>query len=59
MVGDTSYDMEMARNAQVGALGVSWGYHHDDELTGAGAHYIINHYKEMEAFLESWFEGAA
>jgi phosphoglycolate phosphatase len=59
MVGDTSYDMEMARNAQVGALGVSWGYHHDDELTGAGAHHIINHYKEMEAFLESWFQGAA
>lgn len=59
MVGDTSYDMEMARNAQVGALGVSWGYHHDDELTGAGAHHIINHYNEMESFLENWFEGAA
>ncbi len=27
MVGDTSFDMEMARAAGVGALGVGWGYH--------------------------------
>jgi phosphoglycolate phosphatase len=59
MVGDTSYDMEMARNAQVGALGVSWGYHHDDELSGAGAHHIINHYNQLEPFLENWFQETA
>ena len=53
MVGDTSYDMEMARNAQVGALGVSWGYHHDDELSGAGAHHIINHYNQLNRFLRT------
>lgn len=55
MIGDTSYDMEMARNAQVGALGVSWGYHHDDLLKGAGAHHIVNHYNEVEDFLQTWF----
>jgi len=55
MIGDTSYDMEMARNAQVGALGVSWGYHHDDLLKAAGAHHIVNHYNEVEDFLETWF----
>lgn len=27
MVGDTSFDMDMARNAGVHALGVDWGYH--------------------------------
>ena len=27
MIGDTSYDMLMARNAGVHAIGVSWGYH--------------------------------
>ncbi len=41
MVGDTTYDMEMARNAGVGAIGVSWGYHTGDRLRGAGAHAIV------------------
>ena len=27
MIGDTSYDMVMARNAGVRAVGVGWGYH--------------------------------
>jgi phosphoglycolate phosphatase len=27
MVGDTTFDMNMARAAGVTALGVSWGYH--------------------------------
>ena len=27
MVGDTTYDMEMARAAGIRAVGVSWGYH--------------------------------
>jgi phosphoglycolate phosphatase-like HAD superfamily hydrolase len=27
MVGDTTFDMEMAVNAGARALGVSWGYH--------------------------------
>ena len=37
MIGDTSFDMEMALNAQVRAVGVSWGYHSADELIAAGA----------------------
>ncbi|WP_158969160.1 HAD-IA family hydrolase [Chachezhania sediminis] len=32
MVGDTSYDMEMAHAAGVAGLGVSWGYHAPDAL---------------------------
>lgn len=40
MIGDTSYDMEMARAAEARALGVAWGYHPVDELTAAGAHAI-------------------
>ncbi len=27
MVGDTTYDMDMARAAGIAAIGVSWGYH--------------------------------
>lgn len=27
MIGDTSYDMDMARNAGIRGIGVTWGYH--------------------------------
>ena len=37
MIGDTAFDMEMARAAHVRALGVDWGYHEPDELRAAGA----------------------
>jgi len=40
MIGDTSYDMEMARAAGVIAIGVAWGYHDPRELIDAGAHAI-------------------
>lgn len=42
MIGDTSYDMEMARAAGARALGVGWGYHPASELTAAGAHAIAH-----------------
>jgi phosphoglycolate phosphatase len=42
MIGDTTYDMEMARSAGVGALGVSWGYHAPDRLARAGAHAVVD-----------------
>jgi phosphoglycolate phosphatase len=32
MVGDTTFDMEMARAVGMGAIGVSWGYHPADRL---------------------------
>ncbi len=41
MVGDTSFDMEMARSAGVGAVGVAWGYHTADRLWDAGAHVVV------------------
>ena len=47
MIGDTTYDIDMAHAAKVGALGVTWGYHHRDELSESGAHLIIDDYAEM------------
>ncbi len=41
VIGDTSFDMEMARSAGATAIGVAWGYHETAELTQAGAHAII------------------
>ncbi|MFB9149959.1 HAD-IA family hydrolase [Roseovarius ramblicola] len=35
MVGDTSYDMDMARAAGIAGIGVTWGYHRAEALTGA------------------------
>jgi phosphoglycolate phosphatase len=43
MIGDTSFDMKMARAAGVTAIGAAWGYHDADILWGAGAHYLANH----------------
>ncbi len=37
MIGDTTFDVEMARNAGVAAIGVSWGYHSTVHLHRAGA----------------------
>lgn len=52
MIGDTTYDIEMARAAGVGAIGVTWGYHHRDELREAGAHIIIEDYVALPAALD-------
>lgn len=40
MIGDTSFDMAMARAAGTRALGVTWGYHEPEELLRAGAHAV-------------------
>ncbi|MCE2843428.1 MAG: HAD-IA family hydrolase [Novosphingobium sp.] len=40
MIGDTAYDMVMAVNGGVRALGVDWGYHTSAELTEAGAEAV-------------------
>ena len=51
MIGDTTFDMEMARNADVGAIGVRWGYHEDQALLGAGAHRLIDQFSEITDLL--------
>jgi phosphoglycolate phosphatase len=42
MVGDTQYDIAMAKAANVRAVGVAWGYHPADELIEAGADHIAS-----------------
>ncbi|PZF76240.1 hypothetical protein DK847_13655 [Aestuariivirga litoralis] len=56
MIGDTSFDIAMARAADVGAAGVSWGNHATAELTSAGAHTISNDFNELERHLESLWQ---
>ena len=47
MIGDTSYDMAMARAAGITAIGVTWGYHGPDTLREAGAHHLADHPLEI------------
>lgn len=49
VVGDTSYDMAMARAAGAAALGVSWGYHTAGELWHAGAQQVVARFDEVPA----------
>ena len=42
MIGDTTFDMAMARAAGARAIGVSWGYHREDALWQAGAERIAH-----------------
>ncbi|KIN77873.1 HAD-IA family hydrolase [Sulfitobacter mediterraneus] len=50
MVGDTSFDMEMARAAGVRGIGVNWGYHPPERL--GDAHVVIDDYAELAPVLE-------
>ena len=47
LVGDTSFDMEMARRAGARAVGVAWGYHDRRELEAAGADRIVERCEEL------------
>jgi phosphoglycolate phosphatase len=47
VIGDTSFDMLMAANAGVAAIGVTWGYHPPDELIATGARCLVDHPVEI------------
>lgn len=51
MIGDTSYDMTMARDVGVRAIGVGWGYHDADELRDAGAAVVADHARDLPGLL--------
>ncbi len=54
MVGDTTFDIAMARNAGVGAIGVTWGYHPVEHLISSGAHDILHDYSQLEASVDKY-----
>ena len=55
MVGDTTFDMEMAVAAGVQPLGVSWGYHSENQLWEAGAKGVLRHFDDlMPALSKFW-----
>lgn len=52
MIGDSAVDMQTAKNAQLTAIGVLWGFRTEKELLENGADYIVAHPKEIPEFLE-------
>ena len=55
MIGDTSFDMKMAKSINVMTIGVSWGYHSVEELVNSGADFIIDSMYELEKTLNLAF----
>ncbi|OYQ32750.1 haloacid dehalogenase [Niveispirillum lacus] len=47
VIGDTSFDILMARNARVRSIGVAWGYHDGAELLAAGADLLVQEYAAL------------
>lgn len=53
MIGDTSFDIEMAVAAGAHPIGVAWGYHEAAELHAAGARDVLTHARDLPALLEA------
>lgn len=55
LIGDTSFDMVMARAAGARAIGVTWGYHHSDVLRQSGAERLVSNAGDLlRAIDEVW-----
>ena len=52
MVGDTGFDMMMAKSAGACAIGVSWGYQDIDELEESGADHIVESADALATLLQ-------
>ena len=51
MIGDTTHDLQMARNAGVAALGVAYGAHPRETLEAAAPVYCAATMAELAAWL--------
>lgn len=51
MIGDTTFDMDMAQAAGVPFIGVNWGYHPAESLTVSAA--ILQDFRELPGLLDA------
>lgn len=56
VIGDTTFDVEMAVAAGATALGVSWGYHEVSDLHAAGARCVLDDFDEVDQAVASALE---
>lgn len=54
MIGDTSFDIDMARAAGMTGFGVTWGYHRPEALDAAGASLIAQDFEDLTRAIEAW-----
>lgn len=54
MIGDTSYDMDMAEAAGIRGIGVNWGYHPDSALSAASR--IVGDTQALDAAIRELLE---
>lgn len=54
MVGDTSFDMDMAANAGIASIGVTWGYHPRSAL--CAARHLVHDFNDLSAALDTVLE---
>jgi phosphoglycolate phosphatase len=53
MIGDTSHDLQMARNAGVDGLGVAYGAHPRSELAALAPRHCVDSVAELSAWLRA------
>ena len=51
LIGDTVYDITMARAAGATGIGVAWGYHPVGDLHKAGAHTVLDTFEALDPAL--------
>ena len=54
MIGDTRYDIAMAKAAGAVAIGVAWGYHQAHELLAEGADHVALSPRDLAAILREY-----
>jgi phosphoglycolate phosphatase len=53
LIGDSIYDMQMAKAAGARAIGVAWGYHPPADLIAAGADAIVEDFTALDGALDA------
>ena len=51
LVGDSNVDIQTARNAEITSIGVSWGFRGRQELTEAGADYVVDNINQLRLII--------
>lgn len=52
MIGDTAYDMQAAKNADIISIGVTWALTSSEELQINGADYVAHSYQDIYKYIK-------
>ena len=57
MIGDTDFDIIMAKNAAISSIGVSWGYHSEEKLASSNPNIIVKNFYDLEREIFKFISG--